>query len=269
MNDIKTSDRDVNRVIRSWLHEDRHEDVSRVAGAVLDQVDTIPQRRATWWPAWRTPIMNKLVTYGLGAVAVVVLIFAASQFFGSPGGIGAQPTPTATPEATLEPTLEPTPSPASAPPLTQSFTSTLHGISMSYPEGWTAQAATEPWTDGTFPVLFSAPQADVLYDPALRDHLFLIFASQPIGGAAPEDWVAGQMASDEGCSDTEPITVDGAAGLIGAGDCSVAVVTTDGRGYWIQLLTSDDSPSAVAPYDQAWFEEVLATVQLHPEDAVD
>ena len=157
----------------------------------------------------------------------------------------------------------------SAPPLTQSFTSTLHGISMSYPEGWTAQAATEPWTDGTFPVLFSAPQADVLHDPALRDHLFLIFASQPIGGAAPEDWVAAQMASDEGCSDTEPITVDGAAGLIGAGDCSVAVVTTDGRGYWIQLLTSDDSPSAVAPYDQAWFEEVLATVQLHPEDAVD
>jgi hypothetical protein len=37
----------------------------------------------------------------------------------------------------------------------------------------------------------------------------------------------------------------------------------------IYLHTSDDDPDAVAPYDRAWFEEVLATVQLHPEDAVD
>ena len=72
MTDFKTSDRDVNRAIRSWLHEDRHEDVSRVAGAVLDQVDTIPQRRATWWPARRTPTMNKFLAIGLGAAAVVV-----------------------------------------------------------------------------------------------------------------------------------------------------------------------------------------------------
>ena len=103
MTDFKTSDRDVNRAIRSWLHEDRHEDVSRVAGAVLDQVETIPQRRATWWPAWRTPTMNKFVTYSLGAAAVVVLLFAGSQIIGLPGGIfGNGPTPT--------PTLEPTPS---------------------------------------------------------------------------------------------------------------------------------------------------------------
>ncbi len=73
MTDFKASDRDVNRAIRSWLHEDRHEDVSRVAGAVLDQVETIPQRRATWWPAWRTPTMNKFLTIGLGAAAVVVV----------------------------------------------------------------------------------------------------------------------------------------------------------------------------------------------------
>jgi hypothetical protein len=74
MTDFKTSDRDVNRAIRSWLREDRHEDVSRIAGMVLDQVDTIPQRRATWWPARRTPIMNRIVTIGLGAAAVVVAL---------------------------------------------------------------------------------------------------------------------------------------------------------------------------------------------------
>ena len=51
------------------------------------------------------------------------------------------------------------------------------------------------------------------------------------------------------------------------GDCTLAVVTAAGRGYWIQLYTaSDEAPH----YDErAWFEEILATVQLQPEDAVD
>ena len=56
------------------------------------------------------------------------------------------------------------------------------------------------------------------------------------------------MASEEGCgTTTEPIVVDGADGTIGADDCNVAVVTTAGRGYWIQLYTSGDEPRAVAP----------------------
>ena len=63
--------------------------------------------------------------------------------------------------------------------------------------------------------------------------------------------------------------MDEASGLIGAEGCDLALVTTDGRGYWISLRASDDDPAAVAPFDRAWFEEVLATVQLHPEDAVD
>ena len=58
MTQFQPSDREVNRVIRSWLHEDRQEDVSRIAGVVLDQLDTTPQRRITWWPARRTPDMN-------------------------------------------------------------------------------------------------------------------------------------------------------------------------------------------------------------------
>jgi hypothetical protein len=160
--------------------------------------------------------------------------------------------------------------PVSAPPLTQSFTSPLQGISMSYPEGWAPQAATEPWTDSTFPFIYTSPQVDFLHDPP-GFNLNLVFGSQPIGDSAPEDWVARQMASEEGCpaTATEPITVDGASGLIGSGDCDVVAVTTDGRGYVILAGISDDVPSIAALYDRAWFEEVLATVQLHPEDAVD
>jgi hypothetical protein len=104
MTDFNASDKDVNRAIRSWLREDRHEDATRIAGAVLDHVEATPQRRAGWL-AWRPPTMNKFVTIGLGAAAVVVLaIFVGTQLFGSPDGeVGVHPNLTATPEATPEP----------------------------------------------------------------------------------------------------------------------------------------------------------------------
>ena len=195
----------------------------------------------------------------IGAVAIVVLRPGNSP------GVGQAVTPS--PESSPSATSRPTPSPRAAPPPTQSFTSTLHGISMSYPEGWTAQAAIEVWADGY--LNFRVPQADFLYDPGLTDHLFLTVASQPIGDSTPEDWVAVQMESDEGCAATEPIAVDGATGLMGADDCNVVAVTTDGRGYFIALYTSGDEPWIGSTFDRAWFEEVLATVQLHPETAVD
>ena len=40
-----STDRDIDRTVRSWLNEDRHEDADRVLGTVLDQVDTSPQGR--------------------------------------------------------------------------------------------------------------------------------------------------------------------------------------------------------------------------------
>ena len=214
--------------------------------------------------------MNTYARLAVAAVAVIAIgavAIAVLQPGNSPGFGGQTETPS--PEPSPSATTRPTPSPTSAPPLTQSFTSTLHGISVSYPEGWTAQAATEPWTDSTFPLSFQEPQADFLYDPTLTSILFLTIASQPIGDSTPEDWVAVQMESDEGCAATEPIAVDGGTGLIGADGCNVVVVTTAGRGYWIQLYTGGDEAWIGSTFDRAWFEEVLATVQLHPEDAVD
>jgi hypothetical protein len=273
MTDFNASDRDVSRAIRSWLHEDRHEDASHIAGAVLDQVEATPERRAGW-PAWRTPTMNRFITFGLGAAAVVVIgILLGAQLLGEPTSIGGRGEATPTPEASSIPTPtatpEPTPSPVAAPPLSGSFTSTLHGYSLSYPEGWDVQAATEPWTDSRFNLLIGEPHADWLSDPILVDHLFLTVASQPIGESTPEEWADEMMATDEGCPTSEAVVVDGASGLIGTDGCELALVTSSGRGYWIHLLKSEDDPSAVAPYDRAWFEEVLATVQLHPEDAID
>ena len=271
MSEPTTSDRNVDRVIQSWLHEDRHEDVSHVAGAVLDLLNTTPQRRSPWWPARRTPFMNKIVSLGLGAAAVVVALVVGTQVLGpsARGDVGTAPSasPALTPAATA--TLRPSPSPIAAPPLTQSFTSTRHGFSVSYPKGWTAAAATEPWTEGPSSHPFTDPQADRLYHPTLKDHLFLTFVSQPIGDSTAEEWIAKQVAELPECTRTEPIVVGGASGLIGSEGCDLALVTTGGRGYWISLRASKDDPSAVAPFDRAWFEGVLATVQLHPEDAID
>ena len=266
-----TRNNDLDRQLTDFLRGGPEELPHQSFDAVRDRTDHTGQRVVIG--PWRLPDMNKIVTIGLAAAALAVAVFIGAQVLGSPGGgLGSPPSSTPDATATPEPTPTPEPSPstsAAAPPLTQTFTSTQHGLSMSYPEGWTAEAATEPWTESTFSLLFGEPHIDFLYDPILTDHLFFSVASQPIDDATPEEWTAAQMAGDEGCAASEPITVDGATGLIGSEGCNTAVVTSAGRGYWILLYTSDDDPAAVAPYDSAWFEAVLATVQLHPEDAVD
>jgi hypothetical protein len=260
-------DRSFERTAREWLELGANQAPDRAIQAVLLATETTPQERDLRIP-WRYPRMNKLIPIGLGAAAVVLLVVAGSQLLGNPapGGIGGAPSASPSPAPAPTATLRPSPSPMAAPPLTQTFTSTVHGISLSYPEGWIARAATEPWTDCLYCTgVLEASYIDVLHRPPDDDGLFLRIASQPIGESAPEAWVAAQMASDDRCTTTEPIIVDGAPGLSGGDTCHVAVVATAGRGYHIDLWMGD----LVAQYDRTWFEEVLATVRLHPEDAVD
>ena len=103
------------------------------------------------------------------------------------GTVGSAPTPSPTPVST--------PSASSPPPLTESFTSSMHGISLAYPAGWTTQAATEPWTTG-WPD-FGTPFGDFMYDPTQTDHLFIGIASQPLAGKSAEQWVAETIAADD------------------------------------------------------------------------
>jgi hypothetical protein len=144
MTDFNASDRDVSRAIRSWLHEDRHEDASRIAGAVLDRVEATPRRRTTWWPARRTEPMNKIVALGLVAAAVVVALLVGGQLFGAPEGgmnVGAG--------GSLSATTVPTPSPSADAglPVGSSFllsdelqlTVTIPGPGWTYEDGWFAK----------------------------------------------------------------------------------------------------------------------------------
>jgi hypothetical protein len=101
MTDFNASDRDVTRAIRSWLHEDRHEDVSRIAGAVLDQVETTRQRRSRW-PARRFEFMNTYAKFALAAAAVLVVAVVGYNFLPGRGGVGgpnATPSPSPAPIA--------------------------------------------------------------------------------------------------------------------------------------------------------------------------
>jgi hypothetical protein len=268
-----TAHRDPDRLISAFLMEGQ----TVLADPIYDAVRATIEHRAqrVVFGPWRMPdLMNRFVAIGLGAAAVVAVLAIGLQFLPSTsGGVGgapsASPSPTPSPTPAPSTSAASSPSPVTAPPLSGSFTSTLHGVSMSIPDGWTTRAATAPWTASTFPVEYDGKQTDVVYDPVQEANLFLTVASQPLGASTPDAWVAQQMGSDEGCAATEPVTVDGAAGQIGLGGCNIAVATTGGRGYWIQLYTSGDDPAAVAPYDRAWFQSVLATVKLSPEDALD
>ena len=67
------SDRDVPRIVRSWLRTDEHESADRVLDNVLALLDTTPQRRSRW-PARRVTDMNTYTKLAIAAAAVVVAV---------------------------------------------------------------------------------------------------------------------------------------------------------------------------------------------------
>jgi hypothetical protein len=102
-----STDRDTTRIVRSWLRADEHESADRVLDAVLDRLDTTPQRRITWWPARRLPDMNTMMKLGLAAAAVVIAALLGYTYLvapnvGGPGLDDPSPTPTPEPRALVE-----------------------------------------------------------------------------------------------------------------------------------------------------------------------
>jgi hypothetical protein len=135
----------------------------------------------------------------------------------------------------------------------------MHGISVSYPTGWFPKPATEPWTTGI--PHQDEPFVDAIeIEPSVNP--FIVLVSHAPGG---DDWLADLLGSttrtERVCPDREPIVIDGHPGILAPHciDGIVALVTVQDRGYFIWLYGADDP---------AWFRQVLATVRLHPEDAV-
>jgi hypothetical protein len=92
--------RDVTRLVRSWIREDQHESADRILGVVLDRLDTTPQRRS-WWPAWRSNRMNTSIKLIAAAAAVLVVAVAGYQFLPRSGGVGGEPTVAPSPSPSL------------------------------------------------------------------------------------------------------------------------------------------------------------------------
>jgi dipeptidyl aminopeptidase/acylaminoacyl peptidase len=96
-----STDRDVTtRIVRSWLHEDGHEAADRILNRVLDEIDTTPQRSASWL-ARRFPIMNSN-TFRVGIAAAVVAFATIIGFNYVNSNVGTD-TPTPTPTLTVPP----------------------------------------------------------------------------------------------------------------------------------------------------------------------
>jgi hypothetical protein len=88
-----TAHRDPDRLIHAFLMEGQTELADPVFDAVRATIER-SQQRVVVGP-WRMPLMNKFVSLGLGAAAVVVALVAGTRLLGFPdaGGVGGSPTP--------------------------------------------------------------------------------------------------------------------------------------------------------------------------------
>jgi hypothetical protein len=103
------TDRDVTRIVRSWLEEGATALPDRVLDAVLDQLPATPQRRA-WWPARRFGEMNNFAKFAVAVAAVLVVAFVGIRLLpsqGNVGGPGQAPSPSPTPSPIPSPSASP------------------------------------------------------------------------------------------------------------------------------------------------------------------
>jgi hypothetical protein len=101
---MSRSDRDVTRVVRSWLDEGVAALPDRVLDAVLDQLPSTPQRRS-WWTAWRRPNVNNFLRIGLAAIGVVVIAVIAINLLPSSPAPGGE-VPESVPPSEAAPSVE-------------------------------------------------------------------------------------------------------------------------------------------------------------------
>jgi hypothetical protein len=145
-----SAERDVNRIVRSWLREDDHEAADAILGIVLSRLDTTPQRRS-WWPARRFAHMNTYTRIAVAAAAVVAIAIIGYNLLPRSSGVGGEPTagPTASPVPTATPASTPVPfSATSATGTLRPGSIVLDGafplaVAFDVPVGWSRQGFDE------------------------------------------------------------------------------------------------------------------------------
>jgi hypothetical protein len=211
-----TAHDDLDRQLNDFLRDGPTELPYQSFDAVRDRTE-ITRHRVVVGP-WRLPEMNKIVTFGLGAAAVVLAVLVGAQLLGPPGGgTGSGVTSSAEPTATAEPSLaEPSPSAAADLPRVVTYTPG-DGVEVTMTvaapdwEGedileWGERGASAP--DGAGMISFAGSEYYVYGDPCAWS------ATIPETPATTVDEVIDALANQVSreASAPEDITVDGYAG---------------------------------------------------------
>jgi hypothetical protein len=111
-----TTEREMERIVRSWLEPGVTTLTDDVLDAVMDQLPSTPQRRPIWLLR-RTMSMHPLAKFSIAAAAVLVVALVGFNLLSGPGQSGAGGSPPS-PSPSPSPTATPTPSPTAslAPP---------------------------------------------------------------------------------------------------------------------------------------------------------
>jgi hypothetical protein len=251
-----TAHHDLDEQLTSFLRDGPTELPYQSFDAVRERTEQTGQRVVVG--PWRLPEMNKIVTIGLGAAAVVVALFVGAQLMGLPvGGLGNAPTPS----PTLESTPEPTPSASAAdsetslviangqaddpqdayPPLTVTVPA---GWGIEDPTGVLVEDSADP-PDGAFMMVFAEREYWVYGDPCQWS------ATKPDRPSTTVDELVAALTAQASRDASEPvdITVDGYAGkslTLHVPDDAVFEDCDNGNfGYWasIDLEFGDDGSS--------------------------
>jgi len=261
------TDRDFERAAQAWLAQGPDRLPDRVLDAVVDEIHVTPQRHALRVP-WRTPRMNQMtrVLSVIGAVVVVVIGGVALLRPGTPSSGSPSSGSSSGPGGSAGSS----PGSSGLPPLSKTFTSTVNGFSISYPDGWKVVTATQSWPTGS--TTFNPDDRSV--DSFSGPNLAIYAVSQKLATSGSQTQWLDKYLSDAklefsnrpDCAvvKTEPIVVDGATGVMNY-SCSIvlidAIVTSGGRGYVFSM--QGDS------VDKAWVLDLLKTVKLNPQAAID
>ena len=131
-----STDRDVTRIVRSWMDEGVTQLPDRVLDLVLDQLPATPQRRAGWLARILT-LTNKTTRLALAAAVVAALVFGF-RFLSTPT-IGDKAEPTPTPSVAASPPVSPISRPNASWPLdagTYSLPDFPLVVTFTVPTGW-------------------------------------------------------------------------------------------------------------------------------------
>ena len=176
------TERDVTRIVRSWLRTDEHESADHVLESVLSLLDATPQRRA-WWPARRIADMNTIAKLAIAAAAVVVVAVIGINLLPASGRVGGGPAVSPSPSVT--PVPNPSPRAATAFPNSGELAIGRHsmireGVQFSIDvaaPGWRSQQGlefikgTEGAPDGAGFLFWSVTPDNVYADPCAHKPL--------------------------------------------------------------------------------------------------